>query len=86
MKNLHIKLLLPVLLIGIAWVKEIIDQLFFNGSFNLPVCPGGPLWGIITAPFNHADWGHTIGNTIYFLPLSYLVLLNGILITLKSSQ
>jgi len=78
MKNLHIKLLLPVLLIGIAWVQEIIDQLFFNGSFNLPVSPGGPIWGIITAPFSHADWGHIIGNTIYFLPLSYLVLLNGI--------
>ena len=78
MKNLPIKLLLPVLLIGIAWIQEIIDQLFFNGSFNLPVSPSGPIWGIITAPFSHADWGHIIGNTIYFLPLSYLVLLNGI--------
>ena len=78
MKNLRIKLLLPILLIGIAWVQEIVDQLFFNGSFNLPVSPGGPIWGIITAPFSHADWGHIIGNTIYFLPLSYLVVLNGI--------
>jgi hypothetical protein len=39
MKNLRVKLLLPVLLIGIAWVQEIIDQMFFNGSFNLPVSP-----------------------------------------------
>ena len=40
MKNLRMKLLLPVLLIGIAWLQEIIDQLFFNSSFNLPVSPG----------------------------------------------
>ena len=78
MKNLRIKLLLPVLLIGIAWGQEIVDQYFMSGNFQLYVSPGGPWWGVITAPFSHSDWGHIIGNTLAFLPLSYLVLANGI--------
>lgn len=73
-----IALALPFVLIGIAWTVEIVDQLFFAGSLNLPIRPGGPLWGIFTAPFSHADYGHLIRNTVYFIPLSYLVLLNGL--------
>ena len=71
-------LVLPIVLIGVAWVIETVDQLFFAGSLNFPVSPGGPLWGIFTAPFSHADFGHLIRNTLYFIPLSYLVLLNGL--------
>ena len=78
MKNIHLKILLPIILIGAAWTQEIIDQFICGGICNLPVQPGGPLWGILTAPFSHADWGHLIGNTLYFLPLSYLVLVNGL--------
>ena len=78
MKNLRFKLLLPVLLIGIAWVLESVDQLIFNGSLNFPIIPDGPLWRILTSPFSHANWGHVIGNTLYFIPLSYLVLMNGL--------
>ena len=77
MKRL-IALTLPIALIGIAWGIEIVDPLFFGGTLNFPVTPGGPWSGIFTAPFSHADWGHLIGNTLYFLPLSYLVLLNGL--------
>ena len=71
-------LALPIVLIGISWAIETVDQLFFAGSLNFPVRPGGPLWGIFTAPFSHADFGHLIRNTVYFIPLSYLVLLNGL--------
>ena len=39
-------LVLPIVLIGISWVVETIDQLFFSGSLNFPVSPGGPLWGL----------------------------------------
>ena len=78
MKNIHLKLLLPVFLVVTAWIQEIIDQFICGGACNLPVQPGGSLWGILTAPFSHADWGHLIGNTLYFLPLSYLVLVNGL--------
>ena len=45
-------LVLPIVLIGIAWVIEIVDQTFFAGSLNFPVSPGGPLWGIITINSN----------------------------------
>ena len=78
MKNIRLKIALPLVLIGIAWFQEVIDQVFFNGTFNLPIQPGGPIWGLFTSPFSHADWGHLIGNTLYFLPLSYLVLMNGL--------
>ena len=77
MKRL-IALTLPIALIGIAWSVEIFDQFFFRGTLNFPVTPDGPLWGIFTAPFSHADWGHIVANSLYFLPLSYLVLLNGL--------
>ena len=77
-KNLRLKIALPLVLIGIAWGIELVDQFFFAGSLNFPVTPGGPWWSIFTAPFSHADFGHLIGNTIYFVPLSYLVLLNGL--------
>ncbi len=73
-----LSLTLPIILIGIAWMIEIFDQLFFGGSLNFPVRPSGPLWGIFTAPFSHANFGHLISNTLYFIPLSYLVLLNGL--------
>ncbi len=78
MKNLTTKLTLPLILIAIAWVQEIADQVVCGGTCNLPIIPGGPFWGIFTAPFSHADFGHLIGNTFWFLPLSYLVLLNGL--------
>ena len=31
--------LLPVLLLGLAWVQELIDQLLFGGGWNLPMGP-----------------------------------------------
>ena len=62
---------------GIAWLQESIDQLFFSRSWNLPLGPGLPWWGLLTAPFSHAGFGHLISNTIMFLPLSWLVLTKG---------
>jgi membrane associated rhomboid family serine protease len=38
---------------------------------------GGPFWGLLTAPFSHAGFGHLISNSLWFLPLSWLVLLRG---------
>ena len=78
MKNIRLKIALPLVLIGIAWIQEIVDQIFFNGSFNLPIQPGGTIWGLFTSPFSHACRGHLVRNTLYFLPLSYLVLSNGL--------
>ena len=70
-------LLLPLVLLAIAWLQESLDQLVFGGRWALPMVHGGPLWGVFTAPFSHSDWSHLLSNSLWFLPLSYLVLLNG---------
>ena len=77
-KNLRLKIALPLILIGIAWLQECVDQFLLNGSWQLAIQPGGAWWRVMTAPFSHMDWDHIIGNTLAFLPLSYLVLSNGL--------
>ena len=44
---------LPVLILAVPWVQEIIDQVVFGGRWNLPMVPGGPFLGVLTAPFSH---------------------------------
>jgi membrane associated rhomboid family serine protease len=75
--RLGFKLLIPPLLLLLAWLQEIADQLFFAGRWNLPMLPGGPWWGVLTAPFSHGGFAHLLGNSLMFLPLSWLVLLRG---------
>ncbi|MBD2549454.1 rhomboid family intramembrane serine protease [Microcystis elabens FACHB-917] len=65
---------LPLLILAVPWVQEIIDQVFFGGRWNLPMVPGGPFLGVLTAPFSHGGFGHLISNSLWFLPLSWLVL------------
>ena len=69
--------LIPLLLLGVAWGQELIDQLLFHGRWNLPMGPGLPLWGVLTAPFSHAGFGHLLSNSLVFVPLSWLVLSRG---------
>jgi membrane associated rhomboid family serine protease len=64
----------PLLLLAIAWGQELIDQLLFAGRWNLAMRPGGAISGVFTAPFSHADFGHLLANSLWFLPLSWLVL------------
>jgi len=75
--RLRARTLLPLLPLALAWAQEIIDQLVFGGRWNLPMVHGGPFWGVFTAPFSHAGFGHLISNSLWFLPLSWLVLLKG---------
>lgn len=65
---------LPLILIGLAWLQELVDQLFFGGRWNLAMGPGSPWWTLLTAPFSHGGIGHLVANSLVFLPLSYLVL------------
>jgi len=65
---------LPLILLGIAWLQELIDQLVFAGRWNLAMGPGTPWWTLFTAPFSHGGFGHLLANSLVFLPLSYLVL------------
>ncbi len=66
---------IPLLILSVAWGQELIDQILFAGTWNLPMLPGGSVLGVLTAPFSHADLGHLLGNSLWFLPLSWLVLL-----------
>ena len=75
--RLQFRSLLPLLLLAVAWGQELVDQLVFAGRWNLPLVHGGPIWGLLTAPFSHAGFGHLISNSLWFLPLSWLVLLQG---------
>ena len=68
---------IPLLLLGLAWGQELIDQLLFGGQWNLAMGPGLPLWRVMSAPFSHSGFGHLISNSLVFLPLSWLVLTRG---------
>lgn len=65
--------------VGVMWVVQVINSL---DSYRLDadgIWPRnlGRLWGILTAPFLHASWGHLIGNTIPFLFMGVIVALRG---------
>jgi membrane associated rhomboid family serine protease len=75
--RLGAKALAPLLILLLAWIQELIDQLLFAGRWNLPMVPGGPFLGVLTAPFSHSGFGHLLANSALFLPLSWLVLLRG---------
>ncbi len=68
---------LPILVLAVPWGQELIDQVVFGGQWNLPMEPGGSFLGVLTAPFSHAGFAHLISNSLWFLPLSWLVLLQG---------
>jgi membrane associated rhomboid family serine protease len=68
-------LVVPLLILAVPWGQELVDQLFFAGQWNLPMVQGGSFLGVLTAPFSHGGLGHLISNTLWFLPLSALVLL-----------
>ncbi len=65
---------LPLLVVTVPWGQELIDQVVFSGQWNLPMVPGGSFLGVLTAPFSHGGFGHLISNTLWFVPLSWLVL------------
>jgi membrane associated rhomboid family serine protease len=65
---------LPLLILSVAWIQELTDQILFGGSWNLPMVRGGSFLGVLTAPFSHAGFAHLISNSLWFLPLSWLVL------------
>jgi membrane associated rhomboid family serine protease len=66
-----------LLILAVAWAQELVDQLVFGGRWNLPMVPGGPFAGVFTAPFSHGGFGHLLTNSLLFVPLSWLVLLQG---------
>lgn len=73
-----LRLLIPLLLMSLIWLQEIVDQLFFGGNWNFAMGRGRPWFHLLASSFSHEDYGHLISNTIIFIPLSWLVLANGL--------
>jgi membrane associated rhomboid family serine protease len=70
------RLLLPLSILAIPWAQEIIDQVVFQGQWNLVVQPRtlAGLPGIFTSAFSHSGFGHLIANSIAFTIFSWLIL------------
>jgi membrane associated rhomboid family serine protease len=64
--------------VAIFWILEILDQFVFRGGLNsygiVPHTLIG-LRGILFAPFLHGGFAHLIANTIPFIILGWLVML-----------
>lgn len=67
---------LPLWILAIPWAQESIDQVFFDGNWNLILHPrsldGIP--GIFLSAFSHSGFVHLISNTIGFALFSWLIL------------
>ncbi|QEY31079.1 rhomboid family intramembrane serine protease [Synechococcus sp. RSCCF101] len=74
MKRIGLVAIVPVLILALAWTQELVDQLLFGGRWNLPMRPGGSILGVFTAPFSHSGFTHLVSNSLWFLPLSWLVM------------
>jgi membrane associated rhomboid family serine protease len=64
--------------VGIMWVLELVDIIFFRQALNVyGIFPREMigLRGILFAPFLHANLSHLISNTIPFLVLGWFVML-----------
>ncbi len=71
---------LKVLIISVIlfWAIEILDLFVFQGSLdNYGIKPRQPigLTGILLAPFLHGGFGHLIANTIPFITLGWLTMI-----------
>jgi membrane associated rhomboid family serine protease len=67
--------------IVVIWFLEIIDRLILGGSMDaLGVRPRTlvGLRGILLMPLLHGGFGHLLANTLPFIVLGWLVMLNGI--------
>jgi len=65
----------------LIWLLEIIDWLFLDGSldrYGIKPRSFTGLSGILFMPFLHKGFGHLLANTIPFLVLGALVMMNGI--------
>lgn len=74
--GIRANLLLPFYILAIPWGQEIVDQVVFQGRWNLPLQPRSleGLPGIVTAAFSHGNFAHLIGNSIAFVIFSWLIL------------
>lgn len=64
--------------VALMWAIEILDIFVFRGGLDRygirPYSIPG-LWGILFAPFLHGGFGHLMANTLPFITLGWLVML-----------
>jgi membrane associated rhomboid family serine protease len=73
-------LILMVFAGAILWVIQAVnagDDYRLN-RFGLRPRHVDGLWGVVTAPFLHASWGHLLSNTVPFVMIGWIVLLAGV--------
>ncbi|MFP4380738.1 MAG: rhomboid family intramembrane serine protease [Candidatus Sumerlaeia bacterium] len=66
--------------VALIWLIEVVDAIFFNGSLDrFGVNPRrlGGLWGIAFMPFLHGSFGHLASNTLPFIILGGMIMLQG---------
>jgi membrane associated rhomboid family serine protease len=70
---------LLIVIVGLMWLVEIINSIDSNrlDSDGLYARNVGHLWGIMTAPFLHASFGHLIDNTIPLVFMGVIIALRG---------
>jgi len=68
-----------VTFVALLYVIELIDQLMHHSLDRNGIRPleADGLWGIIWAPFLHANWTHLFANTVPALVLGFLMTLAG---------
>ncbi len=66
-------------LAAVMWVVEIVNSLDSQRLDNDGIVPRnvGHLYGIVTAPFLHASFGHLLSNTVPFLILGIVIAFAG---------
>lgn len=74
-----VRLAIPLALVAIMWLVEMGNLLTQGalGAFGIRPRTIEGLWGILFAPFLHANLAHLIANTVPFLVLGWLVALRG---------
>jgi membrane associated rhomboid family serine protease len=70
---------LVTIMVAAMWAVEIVDSIDSHRLDSDGIVPRnvGHLYGILTAPFLHASFGHLIGNTIPFVLLGLMIALAG---------
>jgi membrane associated rhomboid family serine protease len=79
-REVKARLLAPLIFVAVMWVVEfgnLVTRDAFEGLGIRPRTPDG-IWGILFAPFVHANFAHLVANTVPFLVLGWMVALRGL--------
>ena len=76
--RVRLQIQLLVVLVGAAWIIELVDTLFLSQALNrygIRPREAASLAGILLMPLLHGGFGHLIANTLPFVVLGWLVML-----------